>query len=119
MNKKEAIRAMCDGKKVYRETWGRKQFLEMGENGRIFDEDGRKQDINDFEVVNDWEIYEEPKPSATYDEVIKAQKVVIHWPPESLYKQPQDYCRGDGWTEITLIIFHLAEAHHYRMEVIE
>lgn len=74
MNKREAIRAMCDGKKVRRESWKDGEFLQMDENGQIFDEDGFADDINEHDDDNDWQIYEEPKPKVTYDEAVAAKE---------------------------------------------
>lgn len=119
MNKREAIRAMCDGKKVRRELWKDGEFLQMDENGQIFDEDGFADDINEHDDDNDWQIYEEPKPKVTYEEAVAARVVRIYWPEKAGHTSFHDYYRGNGWFVDTMTYFDLADRKGYRMEVVE
>ena len=64
MNKKEAIKAMLDGKKVRRRYWPEDKYLVMNERGVIVDEDNSNEDIN-LAAFYVWEIYEEPKKKVT------------------------------------------------------
>lgn len=119
MNKREAIRAMCDGKKVRREFWHDAGFLKMDEDGGIVDEDGFADDINEHNDDDDWQIYEEPKPKVTYEDAVAAKVVRIYWPPEASPNTNKKYDRGQGWMLSEFMAFDLADRKGYRMEVVE
>lgn len=59
MNKKEALHAMIDGKKVKPINWGDRSFLQW-QNGNTVNSAGDAYDFNDV-TQEHWEIYEEPK----------------------------------------------------------
>ena len=61
MNKREAIKAMCDGKKVVGSNWSYKdEYLEMTNEGIIIAENGEPLNINDFyDEKDEWKIYNE------------------------------------------------------------
>lgn len=124
MNKREAIRAMCDGKKVCRNAWGVGEFLSMAENGQIFDENNAEQAFNDYYDSDDWQIYEEPKPKVTYDEAVAARVVNIYWPnhirPVTYHREYTQFgCAEKIWCVQNLSAFDLADRKGYRMEVVE
>lgn len=61
MTKLEAIKAMCDGKKVYNTEWDMsEQYLYMSSKGRINDNDDDMVNIS-VEYDDGWEIFVEPK----------------------------------------------------------
>ena len=62
MNTKEAIQAMLDGKKVYRDVWREGDYF-LFDGIRFLDDKGTIV-MADF-IGDDWEIYEEPKPKQT------------------------------------------------------
>ncbi len=62
MTKLEAIKAMCDGKRVTRAYWGGGDYIYMSCNSHeIMDQDQEPVNINSF-LSGGWEIYKEPKP---------------------------------------------------------
>ena len=64
MNTKEAIHAMIDGKKVYRESWKNDYVDYFYFDGECFRDEQDVLLMCDFHG-DDWEIYEEPKPKQT------------------------------------------------------
>jgi len=59
MNKREAIKAMCDGKKVFNpSTMEETKFLRMNANGMIVDDENAFADLNEYKYEG-WEIYNE------------------------------------------------------------
>jgi hypothetical protein len=58
MNKREAIKAMCDGKKVRQSHWGN-EYIQIDEYDNIVDELGNLFDLNKNDNINNWEIYNE------------------------------------------------------------
>ena len=64
MTTKEAIRAMLDGKKVYRESWKNDYVEYFYFDGECFRDEQDVLLTCDFHGA-DWEIYEEPKPKQT------------------------------------------------------
>ena len=58
MNKREAIRAMCDGKKVTKSHWPKDEYLVMTNTNDIKDIDGYGVDMNEYDDIG-WEIYNE------------------------------------------------------------
>jgi len=58
MNKRDAIKAMCDGEKVRYKEWSKNQYIHINEHGEIGDMNGKYFDIN-REYYADWEIYNE------------------------------------------------------------
>lgn len=57
MEKKEAIRAMLDGKKVRRIDWPIDTWLTYDEGQNWFvDEIGFRDDLNDYVIDENWEI---------------------------------------------------------------
>lgn len=128
MNKREAIRAMCDGKKVCREVWDDGGFLQMDENGQVIHEDGFADDINDYYDADDWQIYEEPKPKVTYEDAVAAKTVRIYWPdfvwqPDGFITYHREHeSFGNNikkWCVTSLRAFDLADRKGYQMEVVE
>lgn len=66
MKKIEAIKMMLDGKKVRRNNWPPTQYIYFGKDSNIFkfkkeNENELMIDMNNFEYIDDWEIYQEPK----------------------------------------------------------
>jgi hypothetical protein len=64
MTTKEAIHAMLDGKKVYRESWKNDYVDYFYFDGECFRDEQDVLLMCDFHGA-DWEIYEEPKPKQT------------------------------------------------------
>ena len=58
MNKREAIKAMCGGKKVTKHHWPKDEYLVMTNTNDIEDMNGRGVDMNEYTDVG-WEIYNE------------------------------------------------------------
>ena len=60
MNKREAIQAMLDGEKVFKEYWVGEEgaYLSISEKGLIKDEKGQDVAINNFRNIG-WQIYKE------------------------------------------------------------
>jgi hypothetical protein len=129
MNKIEAMRALCDGKKVRQAEWAKGDFVTMNIVGRVTNNNGGSIDINKYSAY-DWEIYEEPKPKVTYDDAMAARVVRIYWPCEGDIVSPagtrikgswwaEAITKGSGWTGVELALFDFAERKGYRMEVVE
>ena len=64
MTTKESIRAMLDGKKVYRKSWKNDYVDYFYFDGECFRDEQDVLLMCDFHG-DDWEIYEEPKPKKT------------------------------------------------------
>lgn len=118
MNKIEAMRALCDGKKVRQVDWPQGYFVAMTTLGWITNNNGGSTNLNQY-FFSDWELYEEPKPKATYDDAVAAREVLIYWPSQSNEPGGELLIIGSGWDPITLAKFDLADRRGYRMAVVE
>ena len=67
MNKKEAIIAMMEGKKVRCEAWNNTAWLVYCDKEEAFIDDlGIIRETNDFSNDSIWELYEDPNPKGKY-----------------------------------------------------
>ena len=72
MTKLEAIKAMCDGKKITNINWDDEEYVYMLPDGRCLDESKTEYSLVDLSLVNlkdtdNWSIYEEPKKIFDYN----------------------------------------------------
>lgn len=122
-SQKECHEALCAGKTLInrdgdkiRYNEGGLQIIQLRSSAKWV------QDSRYFHNHKDWAIYE--APSATYDEAVKAKAVRIYGDgnvkfPETPYKRVNPTHEESHWPPSIVALFHLAEAHHYRMEVVE
>jgi hypothetical protein len=70
----EAMRALEEGAKVRRACWNKSEFIQRGSDGTIFDE----TKSNTFNIeewfFGEWELYEEPKRTLCFLEVLQGLK---------------------------------------------
>ena len=117
---RECHQALCEGKTLIQRDGTKVKFDDKGDMVACFAIGvSWSRESYTFKHPELWEIYEEPKPSASYEEAVAAKKVLIHWPPETYYRSPGECTKGEGWSPLQLMDFDLAARRHYRMEVVE
>lgn len=120
----ECHEALCAGKTLIRNTGTKVKYNEYGCQVSLPEQfiDWTVSDYS-FKYPQEWEIDEEPKPSATYDEAVKAKCVRIYWVGMVEEQHgPQEYERcpdTNTWYKGTLKDFAFAADKGYRMEVVE
>ena len=65
MNKREAIQAMLEGKKIRQNHWSKDYYISMNDCGTIYNSASTMKDLNGM-WRDGWEVYEEPKPKTKY-----------------------------------------------------
>ena len=67
MNKKEAIRAMLDGKGIRLKEWNSGCYVYYDDTTNTFrNSTDNRYNINVLSDTDDWEVYEEPKPKRKF-----------------------------------------------------
>lgn len=61
MKLSEAIKALEDGKKVRKNYWYKGDHLWMKDSDSLEWEDGQKYELSNYDFIEEWEIYNEPK----------------------------------------------------------
>lgn len=96
MNKREAIQAMLDGKKVRRIFWPRGQFICFDEFYHTLNSKNIKVSINSWEF-DDWEIYQEPKKKVKYYRPKFVMRNPKPFDDDYWYKEKNQY---PGWERV-------------------
>lgn len=122
-NFEEALAGMRRGEKWRRKGWVSREFWRC-RAGEIW------SGVSEFRVISftqdsilgqDWEPYQEPKRSLTFDEAVKCQKVRVSF-PDGTYEGGAwwELCRSSlGWYGNELVMFDLAERRGWKIEEAE
>lgn len=123
-SQQECHAALCAGKTLIHDYGGKTKYSECGVMIRQTLDGKWAPYTYTFLDFTFWEIYEEPNPSATYDEAVAAKAVRIYGDenvkfPETPYERANPTHEESYWPSSIVALFNLAEARGYRMEVVE
>lgn len=113
-NFETALAGMRRGEKWRMAGWDSENYCTFGSlaGGGVIDPELLQAD--------DWERYEEPKKSLTFEEAVKCKKLRITPPKECtpLYEK-HEYIMGRGWSLEELAVLDLAERRGWKVEEVE
>lgn len=124
MNRGEALNAYYEGEKVKLKSWPKGVWIQKyaGRDDLSIDEHGNTRNENDTLSLfadADWELYEEPAKSLSFDDAATAPAgttIQIDFGQGGTFRSTR---MASGWTWFDIVAFDLAERRGYRMERVD